>query len=630
MAQRGQLYFYVTLIRIVLGISRDPRWTIVKRMLKALLPKALISRTINHLISGIKLPAEIDHYGTTHLPAVALYFMGFKLVHEGQMKRAIVYLERARELDEKIGDWSYDYYLGLAYLAVGEFKKALTHYDLTISARDDLPHLYMNAGSINLIIGRECTALRQLRRGIKLDPTYAIAHQNLAARYEREGYQSTGEERKLHADNILFDGYNLAGERVTHVGRGKEGVELFGRALKIQKRLAEGYELPGRLAALLAEQDHFDPSRPTRILSFEWVTQIGHLAMLDSYRKIQLLGWRPNANLVLLAPPDLCANEAYLDCWRAHFTVVQDANLIRPLYPLQRRIGDCFNAYLEDDERCISWPGFAARAQTAWSAQGRAPLLQVSEQLRTRGESELAAYGFAKADWFVTLHVRESGFYGEQYSSNQAHRNASIDSYLEAIRFITDAGGWVIRLGDRSMQPLPVVDRVIDYAHSDIKSAWMDVYLLGCARMFIGTTSGLTNAVISFGVPSVLVNCVSNYFQLWDDGVSFTLKPMWDSNVSAYVPLAEMITEDFRWRVFNLHQLAKEGIQPRENTAEDILLAVTEKYAELADGACAASLISKTFTRTMADAKSPGVYGAARPSRAFFEANREKFFRSEM
>ena len=78
----------------------------------------------------------------------------------------------------------------------------------------------------------------------------------------------------------------------------------------------------------------------------------------------------------------------------------------------------------------------------------------------------------------MVLHVREPGYRGEsRENTTENWRNANPLDYLKAIKAVTNAGGWVFRMGDSSMTPLPSMPQVIDYAHHEIQSDWMDVFL---------------------------------------------------------------------------------------------------------------------------------------------------------
>jgi putative glycosyltransferase (TIGR04372 family) len=48
--------------------------------------------------------------------------------------------------------------------------------------------------------------------------------------------------------------------------------------------------------------------------------------------------------------------------------------------------------------------------------------------------------------------------------------------------------------------------RVIDYAHSQVKSDWMDVFLCSQCRFMIATSSGMCVIALNFGVPLVMTN----------------------------------------------------------------------------------------------------------------------------
>lgn len=139
----------------------------------------------------------------------------------------------------------------------------------------------------------------------------------------------------------------------------------------------------------------------------------------------------------------------------------------------------------------------------------------------------------------------------------------------------------MIRMGDPSMPKMPKMPRTIDYAHCPQRVEWMDVFLISEALFFLGTTSGLANAVISLGTPCLLVNCISNYFQLWDKNVKFTLKSLWNEKENRRVLLSEMLKNTFRWELFNIHSLARRGIYPRRNADSEITAAVLEMLDEL-------------------------------------------------
>jgi putative glycosyltransferase (TIGR04372 family) len=116
-------------------------------------------------------------------------------------------------------------------------------------------------------------------------------------------------------------------------------------------------------------------------------------------------------------------------------------------------------------------------------------------------------WGIGKNEWFVCLHNRERG-YSPTDDDIHEYRNASLVDFVPAIQEIVKRGGWVIRMGDSSMESLPSMDRVIDYANSSHKSPRLDVLLCASARFFLGSTSGLFILATVFGVPVASANCI--------------------------------------------------------------------------------------------------------------------------
>ena len=50
------------------------------------------------------------------------------------------------------------------------------------------------------------------------------------------------------------------------------------------------------------------------------------------------------------------------------------------------------------------------------------------------------------------------------------------------------------------------MNRVIDYAISEFKSDWMDIFLLADAKFILGCSSGPTTVAYAFGTPIVMTN----------------------------------------------------------------------------------------------------------------------------
>ncbi len=229
---------------------------------------------------------------------------------------------------------------------------------------------------------------------------------------------------------------------------------------------------------------------------------------LEVHIKAGMLGLRTPKKLVLLLDPKSRVNNAcYLNYWRKYITIISDPALIKILSKLQQAMTIPFTFYMSFHGKTLLSPGALGAVRKQWSAERHPPLLALSHEDSDRGWRCLNSFGVPKDAWFVCLHVREAGWNDNNYSA--AFRNADIHTYFSAIKAVVDAGGWVIRMGDPGMTPLPPqMDRVIDYAHSDMKSDWMDVFLCANCRFVIGTASGLYTIAFAFGVPVVMTNCL--------------------------------------------------------------------------------------------------------------------------
>lgn len=308
---------------------------------------------------------------------------------------------------------------------------------------------------------------------------------------------------------------------------------------------------------------------------------LGVYENLESYLKAIELGMAPAKRLILLVDPNSAINNpCYLKYWSRLVTVISDPRLIEMLAPLENCLtAPLFSFFTHYDEKVLVMYAALGMVREQWIKQQRPPLLNISNEDKERGWECLRSFGVPRGAWFVGLHVREPGW-RDSNSVGGNHRNADVRNYFQAIKSVTATGGWVIRLGDPvSMTPLPAMDKVIDYAHSNSKSDWMDVFLCSQCRFLIGTASGVYTVSQAFGVPTVMTNFMAPYnmFALTSQDL-FLSKLCVRKDKSRKLTFKELVSPPIGVASYQYDDL---GIEAIENTPEEIKGAVEEMMGRL-------------------------------------------------
>ncbi|GLH77331.1 hypothetical protein SSBR45G_22390 [Bradyrhizobium sp. SSBR45G] len=486
---------------------------------------------------------------------------------------------------------------------------------------------------VDVIGGDEAGALDTMFLACRRNMHFFRPHQNIAARNSAH-YCPNSLDVLCGARGRLFDLCNFAGQRVTHVGRGEVGVRLFERALDAQQELVTSPpplsdDLRRLLDGLGISLDRL------RLIPEEWTTQIGHLGMLDILFRMRELGWW-SGDAVIVVRSELIANVPFFKLFEGFGRIVVIGETVsdrvgEELLSLQRWYGLNFNAFRMPDGGVVPWQDAGAMAIQQWERDGRGhPLSAVHDRTADTGElfeQFRAKHGMAPDDWYVCLHTRDAAHYFEFMGTGQTHRNAPIETSLDAIRLITSRGGWVVKLGGPNSPKLPAMERTIDYALSEFRSEPMDIHLIRHARAFVGTTSGLTNVAVSFGIPCAIVNAITTDAQLWNRNVRFALKPVRQAD-GTMLTQRQLTSTPWRWRVFDAAVLGRNGAHPENNSAEDIMRTVEEVLA-IADGRTAEFDAGHDAERLLSRWREalalPYYYGASRPSLGFLARYEKEF-----
>lgn len=212
-------------------------------------------------------------------------------------------------------------------------------------------------------------------------------------------------------------------------------------------------------------------------------------------------------------------------------------------------------------------------AQLQWEAEGRGPLLELSNEHRERGYRLLREFGVPQDAWFVGLHVREA-------SDRLNLRNADVGTYRLAVEEIAKRGGWVLRMGDDSMRPLPPWPNMIDYVHSGKREDWMDVFLWAEGRFFIGTGSGPQMIPPTFGKPVAIANYGPIATIVCGKDDILLPKPYWSKNEGRYLSLSERMQPNYAFNE-SIRAFAKFDVRVVDNTPDELRELVIEMINRL-------------------------------------------------
>jgi putative glycosyltransferase (TIGR04372 family) len=481
---------------------------------------------------------------------------------------------------EVIDSFALNFAIGTAHMYRGGYTEALHFFNAAAKGGDS--NALRKLGCVHTLMKDYTKAAECFRASVERNPRSVMSHQNYAAGYDPSTYMPSKWELENAGELLIYDNLIQLGENFYHQGRYEDAFGCYQAALDHQDTLMRKWSIPQSLIArIAAASTNFEPELPIRLLGYEWVTLIGHIGFIDCHLRMAEVGILPHANYVLLAPRQKVVNRAFLSLFASHLCIIEDQALVDDLLPYQRLVGDQFIAARGTSTsagRILAepWAHAAARAQIAWAEAKRGPIVTIDEGLRTRGRALLRQAGIT-ADWFVALHIREGGYHGDGPGTTRQHRSANVVDYLDAIAQITAQGGAVIRLGDRTMTPIKGLTGVFDYAHSDIKSAEMDLFLCAEARFFVGTTSGLTTAVQALGTPMLLVNCISNDCQFWHDKTDFTLRLVHDRLTDRYLSLRETYRQPLQALLIDTALLIRRGLDIHPNRPQDIAAAVAYK-----------------------------------------------------
>lgn len=319
-------------------------------------------------------------------------------------------------------------------------------------------------------------------------------------------------------------------------------------------------------------------------LPTEAVTRFGNLGVYaDCFLKMRALGLLPAWQAVLPTDAAGTGNPALVHLLASQHDCIQLSERNDPDLPELP-----FTVPMATDGQGLTVMEAASRVDRLWRQAGNGPVLSLPQAELAHGWALLReAAGMGPDDWFAALHMREpTRFYrcNGWTDGEDPHRRQSVSPTLAATPPVTDAGGWVIRMGDPSVAPLPPAPRLFDYAHSPIRSPGMDLFLCAAARFLWGTASGPIAVAWLFGTPTVASNWIPLSYPPPPGNALFIPKLLRWRDMGRVLTLAEMLEDPARHAI-HATVYADHGLDALENDPEDIAGLLSDRVEAETDGA---------------------------------------------
>jgi putative glycosyltransferase (TIGR04372 family) len=208
--------------------------------------------------------------------------------------------------------------------------------------------------------------------------------------------------------------------------------------------------------------------------------------------------------------------------------------------------------------------------------------LEFTSKEKKLAKEFLRGIGLLENDKFICLIVRDSAYLDQVYRdrdwSYHNFRDTKIEDYESVALNLVERGYWVFRMG-KVVKSRFAVDhqRVVDYANSEYRSDFLDVWLMAHCHFSISTGVGLDSIADIFRRPIVFVNYLPILdLEAWGVHITTPKHLVWESSQR---PLT--LQEHLEHASVNGNYYKQQGIQINDLQPIEITEAVLEMEARL-------------------------------------------------
>ena len=201
------------------------------------------------------------------------------------------------------------------------------------------------------------------------------------------------------------------------------------------------------------------------------------------------------------------------------------------------------------------------------------PHIKFRQDEETYGWEILRNLGIHDSDKFVCLIVRDSAYLetidGPGRRDYHSFRDSDVQDYRHVANELAQKGYWVLRMGKVVKSKFDVAHpKVIDYANSDWRSDFLDIWLMSKCYFCISTSTGFDAVGDMFRKSFAFVNFMPlRYFQTWSSCVLAPSHLIWKHS-GTYLNCRDHLRHGYqKSEQYEVANIEIRTLQPEEITA---------------------------------------------------------------
>jgi len=195
---------------------------------------------------------------------------------------------------------------------------------------------------------------------------------------------------------------------------------------------------------------------------------------------------------------------------------------------------------------------------------GNDAIVQTSNEYKDEFYSRMQAFGIAKNEPFISIHIRDN-------DRKDDPRNVTVAHYVPAIEALLNRGYKVVRFGLGKMTKLPEFPGLVDLNLNKFENRFLHIGLMSECRLFVVTNSGPSAVAWTLGTPTLVTNSNNPCLHV-DFRTNFMIpKKFYSLDSKRFLNLRTLHTSQFGYSMLSPSSLLKDHrIEIVENSPDEI------------------------------------------------------------